>query len=638
MSPDWRWRDAERSVADLRDHPADRRHLFLLARLPLAPPRLISRLDGAAGGASAYRSLARLATAGLIAARRVPLRPGSSPRLLYLTDLGLAVVALDQGIDGRDLARRNRLRTADLLALLPGLPCLLACYELLGILASSRSGRPDLLAWERPWRRRHQLDGTNRSVSASLPAYAALSWDQGQGAFLLVPDLGAFPVRLYRATLRRLLILRQHLACMLPPIVVATTGIERADLWRELLGDVARDCRQCPIHARLVAWETALADLADSWPNAEQNNDELSALAALHSRRAPKRYASGRCVPRQVQDEVFVLPQGEDAKLGIAAVRLGPEDHRLLDLIGHHPFLPLGAVARVLDWTSNQARDHLRHLIELRLAHLVEPREVNLGDDRVELTELTRDGLRLLASWKGLPLAQAVREEGLAGGGPTDPIGSRRKLLSTIQHTLGVDAIFVALVASARRRGGTIVDWKNAAECSRSRIRPDGYGLYCEDGESHGFFLEYDRGTMGERALLAKFSAYYDYRDTDRFRRDYVGFPSILVVAEDNAAEERVVRAARRAGVGRSPPLSLRVTARWRYAVGSMNKIGVLGPIWREVSADLTCRCTWPRPTAINGDKPKARLGLSRSAATRCRGSYCWDGSPDRTSLPESTQ
>ncbi|HVC31903.1 MAG TPA: replication-relaxation family protein [Chloroflexota bacterium] len=595
MSPDWRWWDAERNLAVLRSHPADRRNLLLLARLPLVPPRLIQRLEGTAGGASGYRSLARLAKAELVTGLRVPLRPGSAPRLLFVTDLGLAAVALDQGIDGRDLARRNRLRTADLLALLPGLPHLLAAYELLGLLATSHPGRPNLLAWERPWRRRGERRGANRSVSVSLPAYAALSWDDEWGAFLLVPDRGTFPLRLYRHTLRRLLIVRQILGDVLPLLVVATTGAERARAWRELLDDVARDGRADPLAARVATWETASVDLAGPWPDVGPGAPGPSARAASPPLHPSKSLPAGRRIPLQVGDDVTRPPAtGGAARVSLAAAYLSPEDHRLLALIGHHPILPLCAMADVLGWTPAVTRHRCRYLVELGLARLVDAGEVGAKEATIGLAELTRDGLRLVASWQGLPLTVAVRENGLVGGGPIEPVGGRYQLLSHLAHTLGADAVFVALIASARRQGGALVEWRNAAACARGRVRPDGYGLYCHGQQGYGFFLEYDRGTMGERALLTKFSAYYDYRDSGRYRRDYVGFPTILVVAVDNAAEERLARAAQYAAIGRPLPIRALLTTEWRVSSDRESHAGLLGRIWREPHAAFHDRQSWP--------------------------------------------
>src|SRR3954451_2021718 len=142
------WRDADAAARRLAERAADRRTLLLLARLPLADEALLERLAGLRGGASVYRSLARLAADGLAGAVRPRLQPGHAPQRWYLTDLGLAALAPDQRFEPEPLARRNRLRGDDLLALAPGLPHLVATYDLLAALAASRPGPPDLLAWE----------------------------------------------------------------------------------------------------------------------------------------------------------------------------------------------------------------------------------------------------------------------------------------------------------------------------------------------------------------------------------------------------------------------------------------------------------------------------------------------------------
>ncbi|MBI4504008.1 MAG: hypothetical protein HY691_00610, partial [Chloroflexi bacterium] len=95
---------------------------------------------------------------------------------------------------------------------------------------------------------------------------------------------------------------------------------------------------------------------------------------------------------------------------------------------------------------------------------------------------------------------------------------------------------------------------------------------------------------------LAKFGAYYEYRASGRFERDYQGFPTILVVTSDTAAEERIARAVRAAAVGRGPALPLLLTCEWRLA-DARNPYGLLGPIWREPGADVRGRRYWPLNT-----------------------------------------
>src|ERR1700738_4756692 len=64
---------------------------------------------------------------------------------------------------------------------------------------------------------------------------------------------------------------------------------------------------------------------------------------------------------------------------------------------------------------------------------------------RRALLELTRPGLDVLATHLGLPLGHAARHHGLAGDGPTRPVGPRAALLAPLSHTLCADAVFAAL-------------------------------------------------------------------------------------------------------------------------------------------------------------------------------------------------
>jgi hypothetical protein len=110
-------------------------------------------------------------------------------------------------------------------------------------------------------------------------------------------------------------------------------------------------------------------------------------------------------------------------------------------------------------------------------------------------------------------------------------------------------------------------------------------------GALYGFFLEYDRGTMSARDYGEKWAAYYNYRDSGDYERDYDGFPTILVVTTNNTSEERIARSARAASVGRWQPLPLLLTCEWRISRDPANPHGLLGPIWR--SPDDRTRRVW---------------------------------------------
>ena len=87
-----RWRDADAAAAQLTS--SERDALVTLVGVPLAPVKLLEQLGGLFGGAAVYRRIARLRTMGLVAVLRPPIQPRYSPGLLYLTDLGLATIAV----------------------------------------------------------------------------------------------------------------------------------------------------------------------------------------------------------------------------------------------------------------------------------------------------------------------------------------------------------------------------------------------------------------------------------------------------------------------------------------------------------------------------------------------------------------
>jgi hypothetical protein len=149
---------------------------------------------------------------------------------------------------------------------------------------------------------------------------------------------------------------------------------------------------------------------------------------------------------------------------------------------------------------------------------------------------------------------------------------------------LGANAVFVSLVVAAQRRrelgfDDALEEWRSAAACARGRFRPDGYGCYRRRVSRFGFFLEFDRGTEKSREYAAKLETYYRYRHTGTARRDYIGFPLVLVVTTSELAEDRFAHQAylaeqRRGGT----PISLFLTTTSRIQA---HRDGVLGTVWR---------------------------------------------------------
>jgi hypothetical protein len=90
-----------------------------------------------------------------------------------------------------------------------------------------------------------------------------------------------------------------------------------------------------------------------------------------------------------------------------------------------------------------------------------------------------------------------------------------------------------------------------------------------------------------------KFAAYVDYRASGRFEQDYDGFPTILVVTTNPAAEERIAQAVRTAILGWAARLPVLLTCDWRINRDPTNLHGLLGPVWREPDAVFHRRRRW---------------------------------------------
>jgi hypothetical protein len=403
---------------------------------------------------------------------------------------------------------------------------------------------------------------------------------------------------------------------------VATTGEERAAAWERLLEEV-----------RQVRWEAGWEALVATWEHLSPDLERLEEVGAF-DRRVPRKATEHVTVrplrprrptsplPRLVGDIVsHAGPITVADGLGRLALMVTPREHELLDLVAQHPFLTPTCLATVLGWKRRTVRQRLRRLMDLGLMRLVEEDEVGDESD-MELVELTVPGLELAAAHRALSLPVAIRELGLAGGGPEEPLGSRAKLLRELAHTMGVDALFVSLYEQARRAAtgndDAMLAWQNASACSRSHLRPDGYGMYRRDGTVYGFFLEYDRGTMRRRGYTEKLDAYYDYGISRRYERDYTGYPTILLVTANNTTEETIASVARLATDRYGSPLPLLLTCTWRLEERG-NPHSLLGPIWREPGAAFDERRFWLPSAKHKQSAPKENMTTMRPGSVTVR-------------------
>ena len=499
-----------------------------------------------------------------------------------------------------------------------------AAYRLLAyvVAQSRREGQIlDLCAWEHPWVRIVSGPDGDR-VRVQLPAVATLALraicEESATAggdritIVLVPDLGAAPVMRHREMLRRLLAYQEALDEDELKVLVGTVSDEdgtRARAWRSLLRRFAHGQERAANSSREVTWSEVNSVLG---PRPQRDANEGDVQRESDSRRGAATWGLERA-PGRAREQ-------------------------LLHLVGRHPFLTVVQLAQLLGTTTIRIRRLEDDLVTRGWLRQVELEDLPPGTiglncaeiGRLGLVGITLAGRRRLASWLGLDPTTAARYHGLIGDGRSSQ-GRRRRLLRNLAHTLGANAVFVALAVAAQtvhRAGGTdrFVQWRGAASCERGHCKPDGYGCYVREGLKHGFFLEYDRGTEPARRYRSKLHAYYRYRDSGAARRDYEGSPTLLFVTTEAGAEWRIADQAHRLWFTRSAePLPILITTTNRIRE---HDEGVLGPIWRTPGSGAEVeRRYW-----LTGGPPRGRFGRVSLPITTPRLSWPTAGDARRQS------
>jgi hypothetical protein len=560
------WRVADREAGRLGD--VDAAVLAVIARLPLAPMAVVQPLTPLSRAAH-YATVERLVRRGLV--ERLAAPPygfGRRRRLLLATNLGFAVLALRRELKSR--------RWGNGKGLVAQLPTLLGLYELLAALAQARQGRAQLRDWAQPWTLKtppSTAGGAGRTMQ--LPALAVLERylpDAGWAteAFILVADRGGLTpaaLRVQFAALGRLASVGQQ---RLPLVVIATTSERRVLAW-QTMAELATRRYSGLLRVHGATW-------AEWKRRAEQNTTTMSTELTNASSPLPPRRAADTPAPRL---DLRVI------ECGVRRWDLDSGERAVLDVVGRHPFVSTAGLVDVLakdaDWIQQRAAHLIRRGMAIRVGAHEVPIQFRMQGARFELT---RNGLEVLAGYIGLRLARSVMYQGLAGGGAAVPVGARRALVRHLTHTLGADEVFATIARVVRRiPGGALVEWQNAAACAHGRLRPDGYGVIRLGKREYGFFLEFDRGTVRSAALRAKFANYLRYRASARAAREYDGFPCLLVVTENPAAERRCMAALARVVDGQIEPAVL-------FTTTALLAQGLSMAIWRRVG--VAPRCTWP--------------------------------------------
>jgi hypothetical protein len=514
---------------------------------------VVACLLGVHSRSATYQLLARLRYGGLAQVQPVELGHvlgGRRIGLWSITQLGRQHLQRYDGmtqrpevpIYGLPSRHRSNSRAIDF-------PLLVSSYRLLARLVAEQaaSGPVEVLAWEFRWRRRAEDRLGGRSVRVELPAAASLAPRSAKPGWtvLLLPDLGTAPVAHYRGLVRRLLLLRAAASdsrLTEPLLVIGKPDPDgrggRAARWASMLAHVAQREEQAPSRFRVITWDRGCAV---GW---------------------------------------------HEQPVGLQPTSM----QQVLDLVGRDPCLSRRQLAGLLGTRLRRVARMCGELVARGWVRPIPPTDIPLIAQAqlketlsaLGLTELTPLGRRVLASGMGLNTATAAKHHGLSGG--QNWAGRRRRLLRTLPHTLGVNDVFVALAAAARRAtaGGAneaLEECRSAAPCERRRCKPDGFGRYRRRDITVGFFLEYDRGTERAAAYAAKFDAYYRYRNSGESARDYTDFPVVLFVTTSELAEYRISEAARRAWLRQGGrPLPVLIT---RAAVIQRHSDGLLAPAWR---------------------------------------------------------
>ena len=568
--------------------------LSLIAHLPFIGERSLRLLFGHRGPGSIDRRLRFLLESDLVATVSLATSDGRPARLFHLTDLGLATLAYGRHRDVSQLARRYGIDRAGLHALIPRLPIVEATYDLIGALTFALGTDGTRARLERPWRRRFGTLTSKAPVAVELPVRVAFPSTGGTLDCLLLPDLGTFVPHHHRHMLRKLMWFRR-LSGSLPLLVISTGDECTGASWLRVMDDLAHEQGDLPLSAIVLD----PSDTGDIRQRAAAFVTREASPIPGRRWKAMRRIANDEAVP-----EVVGNPLLKETDSVRSDLTLTPEDRAVIDVIGRYPLLLQKDVCVLRECSREEAQRRCERLIRLEFVRKGppprDPKETGEEDkyqqaiqaphvEKAYVLQLTKNGFKAGAGKSALPI-EVVRRKLHGADGTTQQKKREGRLFAQFDHTRGVVRFFTGLIEQAafhRTLGedDALLDWQSEAFCSRRGLWPDGYGVYKRHGHRFGFFLEYDRATERRDEYERKFTAYYEYRDSGAYQRDYNGFPTILMVTSaTNAAERLIADAARSAGMGHPALLPLLLTTSWQLR-NSRNPDGPLGKIWRTAAS-----------------------------------------------------
>jgi len=197
---------------------------------------------------------------------------------------------------------------------------------------------------------------------------------------------------------------------------------------------------------------------------------------------------------------------------------LTDRDHTLLGWLADHGLLTSFQIAHALYPSIDFAQKRLRKLVNLRVLARFRPQKPDGGSYPYHYV-LDQLGVDLVAAQRGEDIPRR------------DHARRRRWHLTqraNLPHLLATNQFFIDLVGHARTHPDCRLDrWWPASRCQRTgafatadadvnalvytpRIRPDGHGIWTENGASVPFFAEIDLSTEPLPRLVDKIGGYID--------------------------------------------------------------------------------------------------------------------------------
>lgn len=190
------------------------------------------------------------------------------------------------------------------------------------------------------------------------------------------------------------------------------------------------------------------------------------------------------------------------------ASQLTDRDRSLCDLLYEHQVLTTNQLCDAAFHSLITTRHRLARLHDLRVLDRFQPlRPVGSSPHHWVLDEL---GAAIVAADRGVEPRELAWRRGRALALAT----SQR-----LDHLVRANGCFTALLRAARHQlNARLARWWSERRCAAEWgefVRPDGHGVWVEDGVQVGFFLEYDRGTEPLDRLVAKLSGYHELAEAE---------------------------------------------------------------------------------------------------------------------------